>query len=140
MRVPDNNDACDHHVRFAYHKMFGIVSSPYNKDYSYIELAQTVKPDGVTGTFEDSNSHKCFDNDDQGMIQNDSVALQNALSQANNADMSMLGLGFLESADNPCLILRRNTKIYSQQRLPCMMRSSEQANWGTFRGSPRYDK
>src|SRR5205085_6599786 len=58
MRGPDTNDACDHHVRFGYHKMLGIVSSPYNKDYSYIEPAQTLKSDGMTGTFEDSNSQK----------------------------------------------------------------------------------
>jgi len=99
MRAPDNNDACDHHVRFGYHEIYRTVGSQYTTDYAYIEPAQSVKPDGMTGTFEDSSNHNCFDHDDQNTFQDDTVTPQNATLQANNADMSMLGQGFLESAD-----------------------------------------
>jgi hypothetical protein len=99
MRAPDTTDACDHHVRFAYHQMYGIVGSQYTKDYSYIEPAQNVKPDGLTGTFEDATHHECFDHDDQDTIQTAVAVTPDAAAQANNVAQSMLNVGLLESAD-----------------------------------------
>ena len=99
MRAPDNNDACDHHVRFGYHEIYRMVGSQYTTDYTYIEPAQNVKPDGQTDTFEDSSNHQCFDHDDQDSIQTALVAAPDSAVRANNVALSMLNVGLLESAD-----------------------------------------
>ena len=99
MRAPDTTDTCDHHVRFSYHEMFKIVGNPYNKEYSYIEPAQGMKPDGVTGTFETSTSHKCFDHDDQNASNDsDAGAAQNGTSQSRTMPRSLINTGSLDTA------------------------------------------
>jgi len=107
MRAPDNDSVCDHHVRLGYHKMFTILSSSYNQQYSFIEPAKGFNSNG-TGQFEDSSKHACFDEDqrlqDQGLfIQSQSASpvagsSADAAGKESGAVHSMISVMLLNSA------------------------------------------
>jgi hypothetical protein len=76
MRAPDNEDACDHHVRRGYHEMFTIFSSPRNQDYAFIEPARGIYANGSI-EFESANDHPCWTRDkkqhDQDRVSKDEL-------------------------------------------------------------------
>jgi hypothetical protein len=75
MRAPDNEDACDHHVRRGYHVLFHTISSTSNQAYAFIEPAKRINADG-SGVFEspDKNKHPCWTKDLKLHDQDDSLA------------------------------------------------------------------
>jgi hypothetical protein len=65
MRAPDTTSDCDHHVRYAFHRMLKLLDPKYTnyQNYRYIEPANEMDANDY-GVFETSaNDHPCFDDD-----------------------------------------------------------------------------
>ncbi len=75
MRAPDNEDACDHHVRRGYHVLFHMISSSANQAYAFIEPGKRMNANG-TVEFEspDTTKHPCWTKDQKMHDQDDSLA------------------------------------------------------------------
>lgn len=73
MRSPDNNDACDPHVRRAYPNMLGLLDED-NSKFKVVDLAHGVEKDGKTPIFDVSvaanevgtKGYRCLEHDLQG--------------------------------------------------------------------------
>jgi len=63
MKAPDNDDACDRHVRFAHHEMTKLLNSAFNQNILVIEPATGADATG-TPVYENGVTHYCFDKED----------------------------------------------------------------------------
>jgi len=64
MRAPEDESACDNHVRFAYGNVYKLIGNDFNRDYAFIEPAIWDSTNHVY-KYEDHNTHTCLTNDPQ---------------------------------------------------------------------------
>jgi hypothetical protein len=96
MRAPEDESACDNHVRFAYGYVYKLIGNNFNQDYAFVEPAIWDSTNHVY-KYEDHNSHTCLTNDPQPGIhsgrasnQNHSEALMGSVGQTQGTSGTIL--------------------------------------------------